>query len=81
VAEDIRTLFADVVHFVENATLLAQALTLGAVRPLSEAECARFAATFRRNHHARKLWIYYTTVAAAAGRLPDGWEDGHVADG
>lgn len=81
VAEDIRTLFADVVHFVENATLLAQALTLGAVRPLSEAECARFAATFRRDHHARKLWIYYTTVAAAAGRLPVGWEDGHVADG
>jgi len=75
VAEDIRTLFADVVHFVENATLLAQAIPLGAVKPLSGAECARFSATFRRDRHARKLWVYYTTVAAAAGRLPATWWD------
>jgi ribulose-5-phosphate 4-epimerase/fuculose-1-phosphate aldolase len=74
VAEDVRTLFADVVHFVENAALLASALALGSVKPLSEAECRRFAATFRRDRHARKLWIYFTTVAAAAGRLPAGWE-------
>jgi L-ribulose-5-phosphate 4-epimerase len=87
VAEDIRTLFADVVHFVENATLLARALALGPVRPLSEAECARFAATFRRDRHARKLWTYYTTVAATAGRLPADWwattsrtHDGQAAD-
>ena len=80
VAEDIRTLFADVVHFVENANLLARALTLGSVRPLSAAECERFLATFRRAHHARKVWIYYSAVAAAAGRLPAGlWTD-HVAD-
>jgi len=75
VAEDIPTLFADVVHFVENATLLARAIPLGAVRPLSEAECTRFSATFRRDRHARKLWIYYTTVATAAGRLPATWWD------
>jgi len=75
VAEDIWTLFADVVHFVENATLLASALVLGPVKPLSEAECDRFAATFRRDRHARKLWAYFTTVAAAAGRLPGGWDD------
>lgn len=81
VAEDLRTLFADVVHFVENATVLAQALALGPVKPLSEEECARFTATFPRDQHARKVWIYYTAVAAAAGRLPDGWEDGNVADG
>jgi ribulose-5-phosphate 4-epimerase/fuculose-1-phosphate aldolase len=73
VAEDVRTLFADVVHFVENATLLARALALGPVKPLSQAECARFAATFRRDRHARKLWTYYTTVAAADGRLPAEW--------
>jgi L-ribulose-5-phosphate 4-epimerase len=78
VAEDIRTLFADVVHFVENATLLARAIPLGPVKPLSEAECARFSATFRRDRHARKLWIYYTTVAAAAGRLPATWWDSQV---
>ncbi len=35
VAEDVRTLFADVVHFVENAAVLAAALALGPVRPLS----------------------------------------------
>lgn len=71
VAEDVRTLFADVIHFVENAILLAQALTLGQVMPLSQAECDRFAATFRRDRHARKLWAYYTTIAASAGRLPE----------
>jgi ribulose-5-phosphate 4-epimerase/fuculose-1-phosphate aldolase len=66
-------LVAEDVHFVENATLLARALTLGPVKPLSQAECARFAATFRRDRHARKLWTYYTTVAATAGRLPAEW--------
>ncbi|HEX3517187.1 MAG TPA: class II aldolase/adducin family protein [Trebonia sp.] len=70
VAENIRTLFADVVHFVENANLLARAMTLGKVHPLSADECASFQATFKRQGHARKLWIYYTAVAAAAGRLP-----------
>ena len=80
VAEDIPTLFADVVHFVENATLLAAALSLGRVQPLSEAECARFAATFHRHRHARKLWTYYTTVAAAAGRLPAAWWGERVTD-
>jgi ribulose-5-phosphate 4-epimerase/fuculose-1-phosphate aldolase len=73
VAEDVRTLFADVVHFVENATLLAAALHLGPVKPLSEAECERFTATFHRGRHAGKLWTYHTTVAAAAGRLPAAW--------
>jgi ribulose-5-phosphate 4-epimerase/fuculose-1-phosphate aldolase len=73
VAEDVRTLFTDVVHFVENATLLARVLALGPVKPLSQAECARFAGTFRRDRHARKLWTYYTTVGAADGRLPAEW--------
>jgi hypothetical protein len=80
VAEDIQTLFADVVHFVENATLLASALTLGQVKPLSEAECDRFAVTFSRDRHARKLWTYYTTVAEAAGRLPVGWRGEQAVD-
>jgi len=80
VAEDIQTLFADVVHFVENATLLASALALGQVKPLSETECDRFAATFSRGRHARKLWTYYTTVAATAGRLPAGWWGEQAAD-
>jgi ribulose-5-phosphate 4-epimerase/fuculose-1-phosphate aldolase len=70
VAESVKTLFADVVHFVENANLLARAITLGQVHPLSAAECESFLATFRRDHHARKLWAYYTALATAAGRLP-----------
>jgi ribulose-5-phosphate 4-epimerase/fuculose-1-phosphate aldolase len=79
VAEDVHTLFADVIHFVENATALASAMALGQVRPLSMDECAAFSATFHRARHARKLWLYYTTVAASAGRLPAGW--GSAADG
>jgi L-ribulose-5-phosphate 4-epimerase len=78
VAEDVRTLFTDVVHFVENAALLASALALGPVRPLSGAECDRFTATFRRDRHAGKVWAYFTAVAAAAGRLPAGCGD-HAA--
>lgn len=71
VAESLPAVFADVIHFVENAAALAQAIVLGPVLPLSAAECATFASTFDRKGHARKLWTYYTTVAAAAGRLPE----------
>lgn len=73
VAESVRTLFADVVHFVENALALVHALALGPVRPLSAAEAERFGATFARDRHAAKLWSYYTTVAGGAGRIPAGW--------
>lgn len=75
VAESIQELFADAVHFVENASALARALALGPVKPLSPAECERFAATFHRDRHARKLWMYYTALAVAAGRLPRDWWD------
>jgi L-ribulose-5-phosphate 4-epimerase len=70
VAEDIPTLFADVVHFVENADALARAVRLGPVRPLTAEECQRFTATFDRSRHARKLWRYYTCVAVERGRIP-----------
>jgi L-ribulose-5-phosphate 4-epimerase len=62
VAEDVKALFADVVHFVENADALARAHALGPVTPLGEEECARFLQSFDRASHARKLWAYYTTV-------------------
>lgn len=62
VAEDTKALFADVVHFVENATALAQAHALGRVVPLSDEDCEGFLATFNRAKHARKLWSYYTSV-------------------
>ncbi|HLI23815.1 MAG TPA: class II aldolase/adducin family protein, partial [Acidimicrobiales bacterium] len=62
VAEDVKTLFADVVHFVENADALARAHALGPVVPLTDEECGQFLETFNRASHARKLWRYYTTV-------------------
>jgi L-ribulose-5-phosphate 4-epimerase len=73
VAEDIPSLFADVVHFVENADTLARALRLGPVLPLTTEECQRFTATFDRSRHARKLWRYYTSVATERGSIPAQW--------
>lgn len=62
VAEDTPRLFADVVHFVENAQGLARAHSLGDVVPLTAEECAEFLATFDRLQHARKLWKYYSAI-------------------
>ncbi len=76
VAEDVLTLFADVIHFVENADALAIAARLGPVVPLTAAECDRFLATFKRERHARKLWSYHTWVATRRGTLPAGWFEG-----
>lgn len=73
VAEDVETLFADVIHFVENARALAQANDLGTVVPLTAEDCEEFLATFRRASHARKLWAYYTAVAASDGVIPGEW--------
>ncbi|MGH9060502.1 MAG: class II aldolase/adducin family protein, partial [Acidimicrobiales bacterium] len=73
VAEDVPTLFADVVHFVENATALAQAGQLGTVVPLTAEECEQFLATFSRDRHARKLWAYHTSVSVGRGTLPPAW--------
>lgn len=79
VAEDVLTLFADVVHFVENADALARAMQLGRVRPLGRAECDRFLATFQRDRHARKLWKYHTSVALASGSVLPEWLDAETA--
>lgn len=73
VAEDVPALFADVVHFVENADTLACAARLGRVVPLSAQECELFTATFDRARHARKLWRYYAAVAVERGNLPEEW--------
>jgi L-ribulose-5-phosphate 4-epimerase len=62
VAEDTPRLFADVIHFVENAQGLAQAHVLGEVVPLTAGECAEFLADFDRLKHAEKLWKYYRAV-------------------
>jgi L-ribulose-5-phosphate 4-epimerase len=75
VAEDVVTLFADVVHFVENADSLARAMQLGSVKPLQRSECDRFLATFQRDRHAAKVWKYYTSVAVGSGSILPEWLD------
>ena len=79
VAEDVLTLFADVVHFVENADALAHAMQLGRVRPLDRTECDRFLDTFQRDRHARKLWKYHTSVALGSGSVLPEWLDAETA--
>lgn len=73
VAEDVRAVYADVVHFIENARALSLAAQLGRVTQLSEEEQADFLATFQREKHARKVWKYYTAVAAGRGLIPRDW--------
>lgn len=73
VAEGVRALFTDVVHFVENAAALAQAHLLGVVVPLTEAEMSDFESTFDRDSHAKKVWKYHVAVATRDGRIPPEW--------
>lgn len=73
VAESVMALFADVVHFVENARALATAGLLGEVVPLTQADLDKFQLTFNREKHARKLWSYYTVTATGKGVIPEDW--------
>ncbi len=73
VAENIKALFADIVHFVENAKALADAALLGEIVPLTKEDLVKFEATFDREKHARKLWSYYTVTAANKGVIPAEW--------
>ena len=66
VAESVKSLLADCVHFEENAEAMYRAAALGAVRPLSTDEMADYTDRFDRARHAEKLWIYYTSRAATA---------------
>ena len=73
VAEDLPSLLADCVHFVENAEALYRAATLGTVLPLTPGEIAAFHDDFHRGHHAAKLWSYYLSKGEASGVLPKSW--------
>ncbi len=75
VAESVMTLFADVVHFIENAQALAHAGLLGEVEPLNNEDMEKFRSTFKREKHARKLWSYYSVTAANKGVIPAEWLD------
>jgi len=69
-AETVPALLVDCVHFVENAEAMYRAASLGAVRPLTADEIARFLRGFDRDRHVAKLWKYYVARGRARGLLP-----------
>lgn len=73
VAEDLPSLLADCVHFVENAEALYHAAVLGKVIPLTPKEMDAFRADFHRGPHAAKLWSYYLSRGVAGGTIPEAW--------
>jgi ribulose-5-phosphate 4-epimerase/fuculose-1-phosphate aldolase len=73
VAESVKALLIDSVHFVENAQALYNAYQLGEVEPLTQAELADFGRAFNRERHVAKLWKYYTGRAVDDGVVPQDW--------
>lgn len=76
VAEDVRALFVDCVHFEENAQALYRAAAIGKVNPLTREEAAAFMHSFDRPWHSQKLWDYYTGNAIKAGVLESSYATG-----
>ena len=72
VAESVPALFADALHFVENAEALYRAALLGRPRPLSGREMAEFVREFDRDRHVAKLWHDYTRRALPPARRTSG---------
>lgn len=73
VAESVRALLVDAIHFEENAEAAFRAAQLGPLRPLSEAEVGAFAERFDRDRHTAKLWSYYLRRGADRGAVPAAW--------
>ena len=74
VAESVRALFVDAVHFKENATAQMQALQAGAKPiPLSDAEIEQIERMEMRDWHIKKLWNYYVRKGLAEDVLPQAW--------
>jgi len=79
VAESTRALFADAVHFKENALAQMQTLQAGAKPlPLTEAEIERIERMEMRDWHVKKLWNYYVRKRLSEAMLPGEWEDALV---
>ena len=79
VAESVRALFVDAIHFKENATAQMQALQAGAKpMPLTEAEIAQIEQMEMRDWHIKKLWNYYVRKALDEEVLPQAWTDALV---
>ena len=73
VAEGLKELFIDAVHFEENAEAVYRAAQLGVLKPLAADELAAFARQIDRAAHGAKLWTYYAGRAAADGAIPESW--------
>jgi len=73
VAESVKHLLIDSVHFVENAKALYTAHGLGEVEPLTQGELDDFGRTFNRDRHVAKLWKYYAGRAIDSGLIPASW--------
>ena len=75
VSEDIPSLMVDAVHFDENARALYDSAQLGTPIPLSREETSEFAANFKRDKHAVKLWRYFLSRGLESGAIPKDWGD------
>ena len=76
VAESTRALFADAVHFRENAAAQLQVLQAGArPLPLTEAEIEQIQRMEMRDWHIKKVWNYYVRKGLGEGILPGEWKD------
>ncbi|MDB5570896.1 MAG: ribulose-5-phosphate 4-epimerase-like epimerase or aldolase [Hyphomicrobiales bacterium] len=73
VAESVRAVLIDSVHFVENAVTMYHAAALGRVLPLTDADMDAFARAFKRAPHISKLWTYYVGRGRAKGFIPADW--------
>ena len=79
VAESVRALFIDAVHFKENARAQLEVLQAGA-KPLAltEDEIAQIERMEMRSWHIKKLWNYYIRKGSAENVLPREWKDALV---
>src|SRR5262249_33302624 len=79
VAESVRALFIDAVHFKENAAAQMRALQAGARPiPLTDAEIEQIERMEMRDWHIQKLRNSYVSKAIYEGVLPPGWKDSLV---
>jgi L-ribulose-5-phosphate 4-epimerase len=76
VAESVRALFIDAVHFKENARAQLEVLQAGA-KPLAltDEEIAQIERMEMREWHIKKLWNYYMRKGLAENVLPGEWAD------
>jgi ribulose-5-phosphate 4-epimerase/fuculose-1-phosphate aldolase len=73
VAEDVRSMMIDAIHFEENAEAYIQASVLGTPKLPSAEETLAMKSTFDRDRHIPKLWKYYLGLAREQGAVSAGW--------